>query len=227
VAPNYRVPGPTGNNISAPDNSPSLEFWIEERLGIGGLCTGIISVLESGGSIALAGIGTTAGSLLLPIGAFFLGKDIAEEDDRESSMVTDFGQRLIGSAIIDAVNEIRSRTRWKSFFEARRLNKKGHFDQLVQQWRSRMISQFLAQWFASDHFYSNRNHCCPRQDRVVPRPAESKDLGRGENGISDGGLLLSLGAACPNHISPRESCRDSGSMGGVPNGLSSHAVKSR
>jgi hypothetical protein len=33
-------------------------------------------------------------------------------------------------------------------------------------------------------------HCCPRQDRVVPRPAESKGLERGETGISDGGLLL-------------------------------------
>ena len=71
------------------------------------------------------------------------------------------------------------------------------------------------------------DHCCPKHDRPLLRLAESKGVEGGAAGISDRGPLFSLAVACPNQASPRFNCGESGNIGGVPNGLSSHALRSR
>jgi WXG100 family type VII secretion target len=67
-----------------------------------GLLAAAISVLEAGGSMAAAGIGTTVGVLLAPIAGFFLGTEIAEGWEKDEALQQDFKQYVTSAAMYEA-----------------------------------------------------------------------------------------------------------------------------
>lgn len=67
-----------------------------------GILAAAISVLEAGGSVAAAGVGTTLGVLLAPIAAFFLGTEIAEGWEKDEALQRDFKQYITGVAMYEA-----------------------------------------------------------------------------------------------------------------------------
>ena len=107
-APGSSTPTPT-----PPDTSTPTRAKVEQTLGGIGMVAEIISILEAGGAagaaaaggtVAAAGIGTTVGALILPLGAFFLGTAIAEQREKAEAAMNEFQMKMRGTAMLDATH---------------------------------------------------------------------------------------------------------------------------
>ncbi len=137
--------------LQPPVAGPSIRQQIEEGAAGVGIVASIISVLEvaTPRTIAAAGVGTTVGALLLPIGAFFLGTAIREQADRRDQALEDFRNRLTGSAIIDAIKRAVSMLG----HQARPLNKQGRDAALAITLRRReMIHNDIQRQLLADSY---------------------------------------------------------------------------
>jgi len=103
-----------GPSVSPPDTSHSRGYTFEAGVSSVGLVASTISILEAGGTvgaaassgvIASAGVGTTVGALLLPIGAAILGTAIGEEHERQQQLIHTFKTQLTGGALVDATQQ--------------------------------------------------------------------------------------------------------------------------
>src|SRR5207237_10071261 len=102
--------GESGPNFTPPDTSKSLSETLNQLVDTGGMIGGCSSALEAGGAAAFSEgvVGTTIGSILLPIGAFKLGLAIGMEDQRREEAMDLFRMKLAGTATLDAVQSARA-----------------------------------------------------------------------------------------------------------------------
>jgi hypothetical protein len=123
----------------APNTSVSTLDKVEDTVGVLGTLAEIISILESGGTIAKAGVGTTMGALLLPIGAFFLGTAIREQIDKAASAKADFKMKIKSSALADAAHSAAAQVEARCL-PTKELNNKGvaAVKALAQRWKDKM-----------------------------------------------------------------------------------------
>jgi WXG100 family type VII secretion target len=93
-----------------PDTSRTVGEALGELADTGGILGGIISILEAGGAGAFSEgvVGTTIGSILLPLGAYELGKEIGVAQQKRDAQMAQFKQKLTGAAVMDAVQTTRA-----------------------------------------------------------------------------------------------------------------------
>jgi WXG100 family type VII secretion target len=92
-----------------PSRTGTTKGTVEDTVGIVGAVATVISILESGGIIAKAGVGTTIGAGLLPIGSFLLGLKWGLEAEEQEKRLTEFKTKMRVSAALTAVGIMRQR----------------------------------------------------------------------------------------------------------------------
>jgi WXG100 family type VII secretion target len=105
--------GSSSPAMTPPGSSSSTRTKVEQTVTGIGLVASTLSILEAGGAaaaaaaggtVAAAGVGTTIGAILLPIGAFLLGTSIAEQREREEALMDEFKMKMVGGAMLDSTH---------------------------------------------------------------------------------------------------------------------------